>query len=85
MGPSTRAGSSANEYTAGMLFLALRLGTALLFVAVVIVESRVDPGRRLRTLRPLYATLAATLLVCGAITVAASDTHSYADIRRALQ
>jgi signal transduction histidine kinase/CheY-like chemotaxis protein len=64
-----------DDYTAGMLFLALRLGTALLFVAAVILESRVEPGRPRRTLRPLYATLAATLLVCAGLTVAASDTH----------
>ena len=64
-----------DDYTAGMLFLALRLGTAVLFVTAVIVESRVDPARPLRTLKPLYATLAATLAVCGAFVVAASDAH----------
>jgi signal transduction histidine kinase/CheY-like chemotaxis protein len=64
-----------DEYTAGVLFLALRLGTALLFVIAVIVESRSDPARRRWSMKPLYLALILTLIASAAIAVAASSTQ----------
>ena len=63
-----------NEYTAGVLFLALRLGTALLFILAVGVESRTSPTHRRGSMLPLYLVCAATVLVCAGITYAASQT-----------
>jgi signal transduction histidine kinase/ActR/RegA family two-component response regulator len=63
-----------NESTAGVLFLALRLGTALLLVLAVGVESRTDPGRRRRPMWPLYLLCTATVLLCAGIAYAASRT-----------
>ena len=62
------------EYTAGLLFLALRLGTALLFIVAVGVESRTDPSRRGRPLWPLYLVCAVTVLTCVSIAYGASLT-----------
>jgi signal transduction histidine kinase/ActR/RegA family two-component response regulator len=62
------------EFTAGLLFLALRLGTALLFILAVGVESRTDPSRRRRPMWPLYLVCAATVLTCVGITYGASLT-----------
>jgi signal transduction histidine kinase/ActR/RegA family two-component response regulator len=61
-----------NEYTAGLLFLALRLGTALLLVVAIAVESRTDPGRRPMSMKPLYLALTLTLAACVGLAVAAS-------------
>ena len=62
------------EYTAGFLFLALRLGTALLFILAVGVESCTDPSHRQRPMWPLYLVCAATVLACAGITYGASLT-----------
>lgn len=65
-----------NEFTAGKLFQVLRLGSALLLVLAVAVESRFDPIRRRRwSLKPLYVTLVVTPLASVAIVVAASSTQ----------
>ncbi len=64
-----------NQYTAGLLFLALRLGTALLVATAVAVESRTTSPRRTLSMKPMYVALALTLGVCTAIAVAASTTR----------
>jgi len=62
------------EYTAGLLFLALRLGTALLFVLAVGVESRTAASHKHRPMWPLYVVCAAAVLTCVGITYGASLT-----------
>jgi hypothetical protein len=51
-----------NDYTAGGMFLALRLGPAVLFVAAVAAESRAATSRWQPTLRQLYLAWLVTLL-----------------------
>jgi signal transduction histidine kinase/CheY-like chemotaxis protein len=65
-----------NEYTAGLLFIALRLGTAvLLAVAVAIESSRKGSPRRRLSMKPLYVALILTLAACTALAVAASTSR----------
>src|SRR6185437_6617808 len=62
-----------DDYTASALFVALRLGTALLFVTTVLVESYARSARAKPYL--LYVACAATLLVCVALAVVFSGYY----------
>ena len=55
------------EHTAAALFLALRLGPALLFVAAVAAETRAAASRWKASPRQLYLAWLATMLVCALI------------------
>ena len=66
LGPSRLFGT---DYTAGGMFLALRLGPALLFVAAVAAETRAATSHWQPTLRQLYLAWLVTLLAAGAVTV----------------
>ena len=66
LGPNRLFGT---DYTAGGMFLALRLGPALLFVAAVAAETRAATSHWQPTLRQLYLAWLVTLLAAGAVTV----------------
>jgi signal transduction histidine kinase/CheY-like chemotaxis protein len=66
IGPSRLFGT---DDTAGAMFLALRLGPALLFVAAVAAETRSARSRWQPTLRQLYSSWALTLLAVVVVAV----------------
>ncbi|HEY0340783.1 MAG TPA: ATP-binding protein [Steroidobacteraceae bacterium] len=68
------------QYTAGALFLALRLGPALLFVAAVAAETR-SASRWQASPRQLYLAWLATALVCVLVCFVLGNT----ELPRALQ
>lgn len=63
------------EDTAGALFLALRLGPALLLLAAVVAETRTATTRRQPSVWQLYLAWVATALVCGAVGVVFAGAH----------